>query len=82
MNNIRLRPHLAMPDPQETRSSTTRSAGRRWHGRQRGVYQHWNRVTEGLDLEHLWKQFAAEARESYGLYSGEVNLDALDQPKS
>jgi phosphoserine phosphatase RsbU/P len=71
-----------MPDPQDTRSSTTRSAGHRGQAPQRGVYRHWNRLTEGLALEQLWKQFAAEARESYGLYSGEVNWGALDQQKS
>src|SRR5579864_965387 len=28
----------------------------------------WQRVTEGLELSQLWKQFSADARASYRLY--------------
>jgi len=28
----------------------------------------WHRVTEGLELSQLWKQFSADARASYRLY--------------
>ncbi len=33
----------------------------------------WRRVTEGLEIEELWAQFASEARASYGFYSQEVD---------
>ncbi len=35
----------------------------------------WQRVTEGIELQELWKQFVAEARVSYSLYSSEVELE-------
>jgi len=38
-------------------------------------------VTEGLALEQLWSQFTVDARESYGLYSREVDWVALEQVK-
>jgi len=38
-------------------------------------------VTEGADLGQLWKQFSADARQSYALYSREVDWEAL-QSKS
>jgi phosphoserine phosphatase RsbU/P len=33
----------------------------------------WQRMTEGLQLQELWARFKTEARESYGLYSKEIN---------
>ncbi len=33
----------------------------------------WLRVTEGMKIEQLWKQFEADARASYRLYSKEVD---------
>jgi phosphoserine phosphatase RsbU/P len=33
----------------------------------------WQRVTEGMKLNELWKQFRADARSSYQLYSREVD---------
>src|SRR5271166_6873399 len=33
----------------------------------------WQRVTDGMRLNELWKQFRAEARSSYQLYSREVD---------
>jgi sigma-B regulation protein RsbU (phosphoserine phosphatase) len=35
-------------------------------------------VTEGANLQQLWKQFSADARQSYALYSREVDWDALE----
>ena len=32
----------------------------------------WQRVTEGLEIQVLWSQFASEARASYSLYTREV----------
>ena len=37
----------------------------------------WARVTEGLEIEQLWGQFRAEAEASYGLYSKDVDWDAI-----
>ncbi len=37
----------------------------------------WRRVTEGLELEELWAQFASEARASYSLYSRDVDWEAV-----
>lgn len=39
----------------------------------------WQRVSEGMELQALWSQFVAEARESYGLYSREIDWAALKQ---
>ncbi|MGH9746254.1 MAG: PP2C family protein-serine/threonine phosphatase [Candidatus Acidiferrales bacterium] len=37
----------------------------------------WARVTEGLEIEQLWGQFRSEAEASYGLYSKDVDWDAI-----
>src|SRR5271170_121023 len=37
----------------------------------------WGRVTEGLEIEQLWGQFRSEAEASYGLYSKDVDWDAI-----
>jgi serine phosphatase RsbU (regulator of sigma subunit) len=37
------------------------------------VGQFWARVTEGMQVNELWKQFRADARTSYRLYSQEVD---------
>jgi phosphoserine phosphatase RsbU/P len=37
----------------------------------------WQRVTEGIALEHLWLQFRAEARAGFELYSREVDRTPL-----
>ena len=33
----------------------------------------WTRVTEGMRMDQLWKQFVADARSSYRLYSKEID---------
>jgi serine phosphatase RsbU (regulator of sigma subunit) len=37
----------------------------------------WQRVTEGIAVQVLWSQFMSEARESYSLYSREIDWEAL-----
>ena len=37
----------------------------------------WARVTEGLEIEQLWGQFKSEARATYGLYSRDVDWEAI-----
>jgi phosphoserine phosphatase RsbU/P len=39
----------------------------------RRLERFWERVTEGMKLNELWKQFRADARSSYQLYSHEVD---------
>jgi sigma-B regulation protein RsbU (phosphoserine phosphatase) len=41
----------------------------------------WQRVTEGLEIQVLWSQFASEARASYSLYTREVDWDAVRHEK-
>lgn len=35
----------------------------------------WARVTAGLEVDALWRQFVSEAREGYGHYSREINWE-------
>ena len=37
----------------------------------------WNRVTEGMRVDQLWKQFQTDARSSYRLYSKEVDSERV-----
>lgn len=60
---------LLMGAPQPTRGASGRAGER--------VQRYWQRVTEGANLEQLWKQFRADARQSYALYSREVDWDSL-----
>ncbi|MBI2956311.1 MAG: PP2C family protein-serine/threonine phosphatase [Acidobacteria bacterium] len=43
------------------------------------VRDFWQRVTDGLELQELWKQFQAEARAGYALYSREVSWEAAEK---
>lgn len=46
------------------------------------IKEFYARITEGLALSELWAQFRAEARASYGLYSGDIDWTALEsQPQ-
>ena len=42
----------------------------------------WARVTDGLQVQELWGQFKSEARESYQLYSKDVDWEAVKQEPS
>jgi phosphoserine phosphatase RsbU/P len=44
----------------------------------RQVRTFWQRVSEGISVQQLWAQFAAEARASYGLYSREVDWEIVE----
>ncbi len=37
------------------------------------VKEFWRRVTDGMEINQLWKQFQADARSSYRLYSHEID---------
>lgn len=41
----------------------------------------WARITEGLAMEQLWGQFKSEARATYGLYSKDVDWEAIHLEK-
>ena len=62
-----------MSDTQTTRDTAPR--------RFKGAQDYWERVTEGASLEQLWKQFHSDARQSYNLYSREVNWDEIKTQK-
>lgn len=40
------------------------------------VERFWHRVSDGLQMEQLWRQFQTDARASYRLYSADVDLTA------
>jgi phosphoserine phosphatase RsbU/P len=58
----------------ETSRSRTASPGQR-------AQNYWEKVTEGASLEQLWKQFRADARQSYALYSREVDWAEIQGKK-
>jgi serine phosphatase RsbU (regulator of sigma subunit) len=41
----------------------------------------WQRISDGLEIQDLWRQFEAETRASYGLYSAEVDWAAVEKKK-
>jgi serine phosphatase RsbU (regulator of sigma subunit) len=41
------------------------------------IEEFWQRVTEGIAVQELWSQFRSEARESYSLYTREIDWEAL-----
>jgi serine phosphatase RsbU (regulator of sigma subunit) len=41
------------------------------------VRNFWQRVSEGRQIEDLWTQFAADARDSYGFYGGDIDWDEI-----
>ena len=41
----------------------------------------WRQVTEGIQISDLWTQFQSEARTSYGLYSRDVDWEAVERGK-
>jgi len=58
----------------ETRRSRTATPGQK-------AQRYWEKVTEGASLEQLWKQFRADARQSYALYSREVDWEEIQGKK-
>jgi sigma-B regulation protein RsbU (phosphoserine phosphatase) len=50
--------------------------------RRQRVRGFWERVTDGLRIDELWGQFKSEAKAGYGLYSGDVDWEPIDQEKS
>jgi serine phosphatase RsbU (regulator of sigma subunit) len=60
----------------ETETSRSRTAASR-----QKAQSYWDKVTEGASLEQLWKQFHADARQSYALYSREVDWEEIQGKK-
>jgi phosphoserine phosphatase RsbU/P len=50
--------------------------------RRQRVRSFWERVTDGFRLDQLWGQFMSEAKAGYGLYSRDVDWEAIDQERS
>src|SRR6185437_4874038 len=61
---------MASPEPSRSVFARANRAGER-------VQRYWQQVTEGANLEQLWKQFRADARQSYALYSREVDWESF-----
>lgn len=61
---------MAAPQPARGPFARTRSTGQR-------IARYWEQVTEGANLDQLWRQFRADARQSYALYSREVDWEAI-----
>jgi hypothetical protein len=47
--------------------------GRKGPGFRESVGRFWQRITAGMEMEELWKQFRTDARTSYRLYSQEID---------
>jgi phosphoserine phosphatase RsbU/P len=62
-----------------TKPNTTQSVRQNRRQRVRGF---WERVTDGLRIDELWGQFKSEAKAGYGLYSGDVDWEPIEQEKS
>ncbi len=43
------------------------------------VRNFWQRVSEGRQIDDLWKQFAADARAGYGFYQGDVDWENIQK---
>jgi phosphoserine phosphatase RsbU/P len=48
-------------------------------GRRGKLRDFWTRMSEGLTVHVLWEQFRSEARESYSVYTRELDWEALKQ---
>jgi phosphoserine phosphatase RsbU/P len=68
-------------DPSPSDAAAKKPFGARVTGAVEDVGDFWTRVTNGLAVEQLWRQFRSDASESYGLYSREVDWGALPQEK-
>jgi len=68
-------------DPSSSEAAGRKPFGARVTGAVEDVGDFWTRVTNGLALDQLWRQFRSDASESYGLYSREVDWGALPQKK-
>jgi hypothetical protein len=43
------------------------------------VENFWQRVSEGRNIDDLWKQFSDDARSSYGFYGKDVDWDEVNK---
>jgi phosphoserine phosphatase RsbU/P len=68
-------------DPSSADAAGKKPFGARLSGTANDVGDFWTRVTNGLAIDQLWRQFRSEASEGYGLYSREVDWGAMPQKK-
>ncbi len=52
-----------------------------WRDADARLRSFWERLSEGLQVSELWRQFQSEARAGYGLYSREVDWENLEKKK-
>jgi sigma-B regulation protein RsbU (phosphoserine phosphatase) len=64
--------YMSFPNPQTAPGSTRPNPTRRTHIFEQ-LDKFWLRVTEGLELNQLWKQFRADARASFRFYQKDFN---------
>jgi sigma-B regulation protein RsbU (phosphoserine phosphatase) len=62
-------------------SSSKKGLGDRATGAVHDVSDFWTRVTNGLAMDQIWRQFKSDASETYGLYSRDVDWSAIPQKK-
>ncbi|MFZ0739924.1 MAG: PP2C family protein-serine/threonine phosphatase [Candidatus Acidiferrales bacterium] len=72
--------HGRMPaDDSNSPQSPRPSSGKRAIGAINRLRDYWQRITEGVEVERLWSQFVSEARQSYSLYSRDVDWSTIPQ---
>src|SRR5664279_6493625 len=42
------------------------------------VDRYWTRITEGMRMDEMWRQFLTDARSSYRLYSRDVDSERVE----
>lgn len=58
------------------------AGGAEWLARKSGhARSFWVRLTDGLAVQELWRQFRAETQSSYRLYSADLDWEAVDRRK-
>ncbi len=58
-------------------TTTTRKSEDLQRRARRGTRRAWHGITEGIELQELWTQFKSDARQSYGLYSEELDWQTV-----
>src|SRR6266851_2532413 len=48
-------------------------------GQRDGLRGFWHRVSEGRQIDDLWRQFTADARASYGFYEKDVDWEEMNK---
>ncbi len=57
------------------------TAKKRKRGSRHELLDFWERITESMEIMELWRQFKSEARDSYGLYSRDVDWSKIEKER-